>query len=522
MPRTPQPLHIFRKDLLHLWPETLVVLLLFVAFAWSAPSRWTGSENQIAGLLPLLGILLKFFLMPISWLVVISRVIQDEPLVGDRQFWTSRPYNWVSLLAAKILYLVVFLYLPFLLMQIYLLKHAGLYPTTAIPALVHNLVLLTVIVVVPIAAISAVTSTFPRALLSLLGAVVYVIVVGLVILYQLLRHMPPPELQPIVEVLFIALPLSALVLQYARRRTAISRGILLATPLVIALLLLATPATALIRHDYPVASTPQLGDPPAEVVPHSPQPGDLVVFGGNVQISVPLSLTGAAPDSSYTIHGVSTSLDAAGAHWSNSYATGLGGRLSAGAPFNVVPISLPVDIYNQFSHIPATLHLSLAIEQFKAEKPSTWTATREPFAVPGHGVCSFPANLDSEDPASCRYPFHAPQINVVTAPLAQACGDPGAPTRVGFANVSEQSSSLDFDPVVTIPMQFSFNGQQPAAGYSLCPGAKLSFTEAHSEGKSRLEVEQRSILLENYASHFPPHTRLQRQPFAAPPPQDQP
>jgi hypothetical protein len=516
MPRTPQPLHIFRKDLLHLWPETLVVLLLFAAFAWSAPSRWTGSENQIVGLLPLLGILLKFFLMPISWLVVISRVIQDEPLVGDRQFWTSRPYHWPSLLAAKVLYLVVFLYLPFLLMQVYLLKHAGLYPTTAIPALLHNLLLLTVIVVVPIAAISAITSTFPRALLAVVGAIVYIIVLSLGLLYQLLRHMPAPELQPIAIALFIALPLAALVLQYARRRTAVSRGILIATPLIIASLLLATPATALIRHDFPVASGLNLGDPPAEVVPHAPQAGDLVVFGGNVQLSLLLHLTGADRDSSYTIHGVSAALDAAGAHWSSSYAAGMGGRLSGGTPVNVVPVVLPVDVFNQFGHIPATLHLSLAIEQFKAEKPSTWTATRAPFAVPGHGICSFPANLDRDDAPTCRYPFSAPQINVATAPLSQACGDPSAPTRVGFTNISEQSTSLDFDPVVTIPMRFSFNGQEPAAGYSLCPGAKLSFTEAHSEGKSRLEVDQKGILLENYASHFPPHTRLQRPPFAGP------
>ena len=28
----PQPLHIFRKDLTHLWPETLFVLVLFAAF----------------------------------------------------------------------------------------------------------------------------------------------------------------------------------------------------------------------------------------------------------------------------------------------------------------------------------------------------------------------------------------------------------------------------------------------------------------------------------------------------------
>ena len=30
MSRTPQPLHIFRKDILHLWPEALVVVALLI------------------------------------------------------------------------------------------------------------------------------------------------------------------------------------------------------------------------------------------------------------------------------------------------------------------------------------------------------------------------------------------------------------------------------------------------------------------------------------------------------------
>ena len=162
----PQPLHIFRKDLRHLWPETLVGIILLAAFAWSAPFK--GVASPFAFYANILDAFLHI-LIPVAWLVIISRLIHDEPLVGDRQFWTSRPYHWAKLLLAKLLYLAAFIYLPFFLMQIYLLKHAGLYPTTVIPALLHNLLLLTVILIVPIAAIAAVTSTFARLLLSVLG-----------------------------------------------------------------------------------------------------------------------------------------------------------------------------------------------------------------------------------------------------------------------------------------------------------------------------------------------------------------
>ena len=138
--------------------------------------------------------MLLHVLMPVAWMVVIARLIQDEPLVGDRQFWTSRPYHWGSLLAAKVLYMVVFLYLPFFLMQVYLLKHAGLYPTTVIPALLHNLLLLTVLIIVPIAAIAAVTSTFPRLLLTVIAAIIYVVIVAVVFGIVVFQRMPAPHL----------------------------------------------------------------------------------------------------------------------------------------------------------------------------------------------------------------------------------------------------------------------------------------------------------------------------------------
>jgi hypothetical protein len=61
----PQPLQIFRKDLMHLWPETLFVLLLFVAFCFAAPSGWSGSE--FAGYILVLAWLIKIMMPSRGW-----------------------------------------------------------------------------------------------------------------------------------------------------------------------------------------------------------------------------------------------------------------------------------------------------------------------------------------------------------------------------------------------------------------------------------------------------------------------
>jgi hypothetical protein len=512
---TPQPIHIFRKDVLHLWPETLVVLLLYVALAWSAPSRWTDSESQIAALIPLLGGLIKWFLLPVAWLVVIARLIHDEPLVGDRQFWTSRPYHWFSLFLAKVLYLVTFLYLPFLLMQIYLLKRVGLYPTTAIPELLHNLLLLTVIVVIPIAALSAVTSTMMRALLSFVGTIIFLLILFGIIVWAIFSHMTPPQLVPVITWLFVLLPLSALIVQYATRRTAIARGILIGTPLFITLLFFIIPGDALIRYAYPVATVPKLGPLPDAFAPKEPEPGELMVFNKEVSVGVPFAVSDADKDSEYVIEGLSASIQSAGISWSEPYVTSIGGRISPGIPYTAIRVTVPLKTFNQIGHVASDIHLSIPIEQLKAEKPSTWKATKEDFAVPGHGLCSFSKEHPDTAP-ECRYPFKAPDLARVTALVTTSCSDASASKVAGPLQVSASPQFLDFDPVVTGSLKVSDPGNREAAAYHVCPGTDVTFTEGKRNGKTRLEVDAKQLVLENYATHIPPQQRGGFRPQPAP------
>ena len=500
----PQPLHIFRKDVRHLWPETLVVLALFLAFAWSAPSRWT--DSPYSAVAPFLSAFLKA-LMPVSWLVIISRLIHDEPLVGDRQFWTSRPYHWASLLFAKLLFLVVFLYVPFLFMQVYLLKHAGLYPTTAIPALLQNLLLLTVLIIVPITALASVTATFARLLLIVLGAMLYVIVLSLFFAWIAFQHMPPPALKPMLIGIFILLPAIALVYQYATRKTNVTRIMLAATPLVILLLLFLTPAAALIRSAYPVlagASNPKLGTLPDEYAPKVPKPGELINFRSNTQITVPFTVAGVDKDSNYVIQGASISLDSAGTHYASPYISTTG-QINAGAPFALVNLPMPLAVFNKVKATATDLHVSLVTDHLKAEPMQTWKATLLPFAVPGHGLCSFSSHNPNASPI-CRYPFKTPELNLVSASLAVgSCSAPGGQSILGSATIGGESGMLDFDPVITAPLELRPRQQTPPGmKFVLCPGAPLAFVEAHTVGRARFEFDEKHMVLDNFAARIPP------------------
>jgi hypothetical protein len=508
----PQPLHIFRKDLTHLWPETLFVLLLFVAFAVAAPSGWTGSEYLTY--VAILAFLLKI-LMPVSWLVLIARAIQDESLVGDRQFWTSRPYHWAKLLAAKVLLIVTCIYVPFFLMQVYVLKHAGLHPMLVIPALLHNLLLLTVVIIIPLAALSAVTSTFPRVLLAFIGALLYIGIVLGVTFYTTFLQMQSPHLDWLLDAVFIILPAIALIMQYKTRKTRISRGILVATPLIAAVLIFLNPANAIIAKSYPVlsgSSAPVLTGLSEQFHPPTTPTGELVVSRGFVPVALPVGVANIDKDVNYAVRGTRVTISGGGVNYTSPFLNAVGtDQFSSGRPVALLNFLMPVAIFNKIRTTPVDIHLQLAAEQLKAEKPSTWHATLLPFSVPGNGVCSFPsgaANLDA--PPSCRYPLAEPVLSIVTAQVVgQSCANPAAPPTPGQGNLGGKPGIVDFDPVITVPLTFRTGDPNPQHNYVLCPGTALNFVEASPMPNASLVLDQKQVVLDAFAERYPDPTAKQ-------------
>ncbi len=497
----PQPLHILRKDATHLWPETLIVVGLFVAFAAAAPSHWAASP--FIGGIRILAFLIKL-LMPLSWLVLIARLIHDEPLVGDRQFWTSRPYHWASLLAAKLLYLLLFLYLPFFLMQAYLLKHAGLYPMLAIPALLHNLLLLTVVLVIPLTAIAAVTGTFARMLLSSVGALLYILALGVALFAILFQRMLPPALTPFTIAVFILLPAIALVYQYATRKTTNARLMLLGAPFVIFLLLLVSPASALIRSAYPIAPTgaPVLSQTPADLAATGPQPGQVFAVR-NVQVQLPVAMSGGDEKNIFVVDGAAVSLNGSQQPYMST-----SGTIGGPRPFAVVEFPLPTAAFEKVKSTPTDLHLSVTTEHLVVKDPQQWRATLLPFSVPGHGICSYPQAQPDQPQTQqpvCHFPLTLPDNMFVSAPLQLSCAaQEGQPPQQATAGqrISKDKSPFDlpdFDPVVTVPLNLQIRQQlPPGVTLQLCPGSFLTFIHADSAGRARFEFDDKQVVLDNY------------------------
>src|SRR5271156_2755211 len=170
-----QIFYIFRKDVRRHWLEIVVSFLLLFYFAWKSPIIWSqeadyGPPQVSRWLFVGTGVALCF-----CWWFLIVRLVQGESLVGDRQFWLTRPYQRRWLLAAKALFIIAFVNFPVLIFDIVLLKRTGFSLGHHAPGLLQGQFFLTGFLLLPIVTISVVTETLAQFLLVFFGVVTYII-----------------------------------------------------------------------------------------------------------------------------------------------------------------------------------------------------------------------------------------------------------------------------------------------------------------------------------------------------------
>lgn len=155
--------HIFRKDTRHLWPMLVVVCVLVV---FHAQAVLTEAGTNVAASVSLGGLYyglagLSVILWPLSIILLVVALVHDESLVGTEQFWLTRPYSRTQLLLEKLLFVTVWVLLPMLLHDLFLIHHYGYAISSAISLLLWKQAELAALLLV-ILALATVTSNFAR------------------------------------------------------------------------------------------------------------------------------------------------------------------------------------------------------------------------------------------------------------------------------------------------------------------------------------------------------------------------
>lgn len=139
-----QAIHIFRKDVRRLWPLALVVVCLFALYGMSP------NDNGASGILAALAV--------IACWTVGAHLIHEDALAEEAPFWITRPYNRMSLLAAKALFLFVFEFLPLLASGVLLEARNGVDVFATAGNLLAFDIEISLWLILPILAIGAITN----------------------------------------------------------------------------------------------------------------------------------------------------------------------------------------------------------------------------------------------------------------------------------------------------------------------------------------------------------------------------
>jgi hypothetical protein len=102
---------------------------------------------------------LTMFLVYLAAILLTVRLIQADPVPGTREYWLTRPYRWKSVLIAKAMFIAVCVNIPILLARIAIIVLDGFPLPSNLWGLLWTQVLMALQLLVPAAALAAVTAS---------------------------------------------------------------------------------------------------------------------------------------------------------------------------------------------------------------------------------------------------------------------------------------------------------------------------------------------------------------------------
>lgn len=503
-----QAWHIVRKDLRHLWPFIAAIHGSMIATAWIYPTSWNWGEIERSSAIEFWGITIRpeliLLLIPLTAWLLVTRMMQEEPLVGDRHFWLTRPYRWQQLLLARLLFYVLVVMAPFIVMQMIVIHRAELPVLASLPLLFVNASTLSLLLL-PFAVIAVVTRTFVQALFTLIGTIIYVAVcIGLALQIDSIEFNPSPD-GPLFIAFLVLVPVGIIVVQFASRRVYWSRaavGIFLA---IVGVTAVVPMGRITVPMDYPVQGNVLLrfdSDSSRKLKNLRVDPK-----GNKVMIRLPLASGGVVLDHSYSTSGLFVTLHGEnGMQWASGWLPQIW-NLKPGSNTEAADFTLPRSVYERMKDTAVHAEIQLAIRETVMGGVTTAVFKEGWNDLPEIGRCRA-SNL-STSVLECRTAIWEPYTAELGVTLSnEGCdGSPMHSTATNSIYASGESArvlpmSL---PGVWVnrlsPLHTDF--REDRATQYVCPGSKIRIRRIMEGGRSRVIAEADGIHLVEYAGYVP-------------------
>jgi len=491
-------LHIILKDLRRQRLDILGYCVAVVAWAWREVNPATFEWLRERELLP--------ELMFGLWLLVTIRAVQGESLVGDKEWWPTRPYRWGQLLAAKALLLVMVLNGPLLVAQLYLLRHAEIpLGWSLVPGLVILQGMFVLFLTFPASVLASVTASVVQWVMSAVGIFLAITVSTWLPWSKLPLVLSGQEEVSGWVAAFVLLTsmAAALVWQYARRREWPAR-IVLAAALASVSLCILFGSTALARRiAYPNASS--VNSMKLAVKPAKNGVREFEWVDGDA-ITIPLVDPALGSEEAIRIEGYRLHLAGSGWQWESEWRNQVHNLVSFDPVFKLKE-ELPEWVYSRVKQGHATAQVELAWESYRFNPPvqAQAGALGQGFTVPGIGYCGMKPSPENARFAmsvwsECAAPLTLPPVYLVAIdPAGNRCmeanGEPEVPAGHTAYDLEFGSSVAYFDPnpirhfslqagdwVPALPQK---TGQVEYRSASVCPGGSFTIRTGQPLGRQR-------------------------------------
>src|ERR1700674_297743 len=505
-----QILHIFKKDARRHWPEILISVALLALFTRHELHPWQNT-NAFSSLSPYFFILAGHYITPATilfWAFLIIRVVQGESLVGDRQWWVTKPYEWWNLLAAKLLFILILISVPLFHVPLLLLHQFGFPILPNLSTLLLTQLALYFVLFLPALLLASLTKNFGQLLLT--AACILLIGAGIAWLSTKIpsgdMESPPAIVEHFQEFLLWGSVVAVPVWQFARRRRWVSTAALLGMLAVNSLISVVVPNAKTVEKNYPQA---EAQTSPAKIairqraeMTGSRHANPWFDASPDVSLNVPITVSGVASGAMVMVDVMKITTDSPqDSRWSRGWKYQ---HVELWPEDQLKSLSYGVGRkeYEKIKTKPLNLHIELALSEYQEADARILAVRAGRFVDETLGICRVDAWQSSS--IQCLKPFHTPGLMAPFDPQEFPChGDEHSYTiqedAVSHAWEFPNHSSFpdaNYTPIadysiwfrpVSLLTDLEATPQQRTQSLILCPGSEIRF--AHPELKRQLRIQ---------------------------------